>query len=255
MYNTRILVKGRYINRSTYVLKREDDSVFQTIREGEPFRIGNQMRDFVPVRVSKKNGNGTILVCKKYADDGGVLESFPLPQGKRGLWALTSGAARNGVFHPYREPCDELERVLRTLHLPKSLIRLCEANEGDDGYVNPDVLVNTSYQIVDRDCGHMVDPYYAAFLTDGAFREEGDYREFNNNPRLHQGEACCVDGWVNYRVEHANYVVEYHVEGCRTRIVNIDSVKLSKNADRKKVAEAIKSLCDGQMGDESPFFC
>jgi len=64
----RIKVKGAYINARTYELRKEDGEVYMVIREGEPFRIANQLRSWVPVRVPKKSGRGTILMCQKYND-------------------------------------------------------------------------------------------------------------------------------------------------------------------------------------------
>lgn len=122
MRKTRELVTGKYINYRTYVLYREDGSIFQTIREGEPFQIDNQMREWEPVRVPKKNGRGTILVCRKFANDGSVMGEFPLVHNKKGLWALTSGAARRGVFHNYREPQSDLERQLESMNVSRRII-------------------------------------------------------------------------------------------------------------------------------------
>ena len=122
---TRVVVTGKYINSSTYVLTLEDGTVFQTIREGEPFRIGNQIRQWNPERVSKINGYGTILVCRKYRDDGLLVSEFPLIHRKKGLWAITSGAARRGVFHTYTQPQNDIEVELCNLGFnPNSLERV-----------------------------------------------------------------------------------------------------------------------------------
>ena len=123
---TRVIVTGKYVNRRTYILYNEDGTEFQVIREGEPFRIDNQLRSWYPVQVPKKRGNGTILMCQKFGDSGNVIEEFPLIHNKRGLWALTSGAARNGVFHNYHEPQTALEKKLHEMGSSSRVIEKVE---------------------------------------------------------------------------------------------------------------------------------
>lgn len=82
---SRVLVTGRYLNKSTYVLYNEDGTVFKTIKEGKGFKIGNQLRMWYPIRVPKNNGKGTILMCQKFGDKGNVIDEFPLIQNKRGV--------------------------------------------------------------------------------------------------------------------------------------------------------------------------
>lgn len=118
----RVLVTGTYVdkNNSTYVLKREDGSVFQVIKAYEPFRISNQMREWAPVP------EGGILVCKKYGDSGRTIEEFPLIDGKKGLWAISSGAARRGVFHWYREPKTPVDLLVQGLGVSRNMIHLVD---------------------------------------------------------------------------------------------------------------------------------
>ena len=61
-------------------------------------------------------------MCQKYGDSGNVIEEFLLPHGKKGLWALSSGAARNGVFHTYHEPKTKLEKILSATGENKNVI-------------------------------------------------------------------------------------------------------------------------------------
>ena len=131
---TRVVVTGRYVDSSTYVLYLEDGSLFQTIREGEPFTIDNQMRPWVPVKVPNKNGYGTILMCQKYRDNGDLLTQFPLIHNRKGLWALTSGAARRGVFHKYTPPKNPIEEELVLLGVnPKILEKVLRINTSIEG--------------------------------------------------------------------------------------------------------------------------
>ena len=129
-YSKRKLVRGAYVNPSTYVLTAEEDGTeFMVIREGESFTIDNQLRQWWPVRVPRKSGKGTILMCQKYGDKGNVIKEFPLVHNKLGLWALSSGAARNGVFHTYRAPQTPLEELFDSVGLTRKKIHRVEQIE------------------------------------------------------------------------------------------------------------------------------
>lgn len=69
----RILVTGKYVDKSTYVLTKENGTIYMEIHEGEVFKIDNQLREWIPVRVPKKKGKGTILMCRKFGDSGRVI--------------------------------------------------------------------------------------------------------------------------------------------------------------------------------------
>jgi|GEM_PF-6156149 len=135
---TRELVTGRYINPKIYVLYYEDGREFQVIREKEPFNIANQLREWIPIRVPNKNGKGTIMVCQKFGNQGNVIEEFPLNHNKKGLWALTSGSARKGVFHRYVEHENELEKTLAQKGVsPRVISRVKTIElELEEGYFN-----------------------------------------------------------------------------------------------------------------------
>ena len=122
----RTLVTGRYTSATEFVLTKEDGTVYATLKEGVPFRIDNQMRTWTPVRIPRKNGKGTILVCRKYGERGDILEEFPLLHNKKVLWATTSGAARNGVCHPYREPKNVLEEQLSKMGVSKKVVHIVD---------------------------------------------------------------------------------------------------------------------------------
>lgn len=123
----RIMVIGYYSDPSTYVLYYLEDKdtlggeprgIFQVIKEGEPFFTGSQFKPWVPVRVKRRGRRGSVLVCRKYGDDGRVLDQFVLLHGQVGLWALTAGAARQGVFHRYIVPQSALELTLQMHGIP-----------------------------------------------------------------------------------------------------------------------------------------
>lgn len=131
------------------MLYNEDGSVYMTIEEGTPFRIGNQMRKWFPVR------RGGVIVCEKYRDNGRVLESFTLPDNKKGLWAVSSGSARNGVFHNYKEPKTELEaKVVSMGHSPNIIKRVPEIDI--ELVVGGDVC----HAVYDGECQDLTEPDY-----------------------------------------------------------------------------------------------
>ena len=110
---TRILVTGKYLNPTTYILQRPDQTIYKTIREGETFQIGRLV--FYPVRMTKTQGKGTTLVCRRLDKKNRVISEFYLENNKTGLWALTEAAAKKGVFHWYNKPKTHIEKSLSSM--------------------------------------------------------------------------------------------------------------------------------------------
>ena len=218
MRETRILVTGNYMDKSTYVLRKEDGNIFQIIKEGEPFRIGNQMREFTPIRVPKNNGKGTILMCQKKNGRGEILEQFPLPQNKKGLWALTSGAARNGVFHTYHAPKDKIEAYVASQNTsPKIIERVSSIN-------------SLSFEVGGPWSGEYVRPWGRFIKTDGNTVNNFDPRQLSPQ----------YITWVS----NATYVVYYEKNTYPNGIhyKTIERVILTPQANEEKVLEELKSL-------------
>ena len=218
MRETRVIVTGMYVNKSTYVLYMENGDIFQTIKEGEPFRIGNQMRAFMPVRVPKKNGRGTILMCQKRDNDNFLLEQFPLLHRKKGLWALTSGAARRGVFHTYHEPKDEIEAYVASKGCS---LRVIETRSSID---------NLPFEVGGPWSGEYVRPWGRFVKTDG--------NTVNNfDPRQSSPQYIT---WVS----NATYVVYYEKNTYPNGIhyKKIEGVILTPQANEENVLEELKSL-------------
>lgn len=226
---TRELVVGSYINPSTYVLTREDGSVFQTIREGEPFTIGNQMRSWLPVRVPHKSGRGTILVLQKYRDNGAVLKQVPLLHNRWMLWALTSGAARRGVAHSYTRPKDVLEAELCRLGTsPNALERVKEI----------DIEIECGGML----CHHTDHPFGYIVRTDAK-------EEWLTEPRyvtrhMNTYHVGCMESTYKARLYGGTYLVYVHVtttaDGRRNE--HVVRVLITSKADENKVLEVLKSL-------------
>lgn len=228
MAGTRILVTGKYVNQSTYVLYKEDGSEFKTIREGEAFKIGNQLRPWYPVRVAKKSGKGTILMCRKFGNSGNIIKEFPLIHNKRGLWALTSGAARNGVFHNYRDPQSELERELDTIGVSRKVIEKVD---------HIDVKLEVGGQL----CHHCVSNWGYGCITDGLEEDltEPEYAPEDHPNQYHRG--CMISTYME-RVYDATYAIYYSISttmnGSRSR--NVERVIIINGADEEKVVKELK---------------
>ena len=230
MRKTREVVIGRYINPQTYVLKKEDGSVFMTIREGEPFTIDNQMRSWVPVRVPNTRGYGTIMICEKYGDDGRIIGQFPLIHGRKGLWALTSGAARRGVFHSYTKPQNEIE------------VQLCKLGS------SPKTLKKVDKIDMELDCGgllcvHVDYPHGYAVYTDGNEERitQPKYIPMDWPNRLHRG---CMESTYKARYSEATYLVHTHISTNEYGIINehVMSVFITPNANTNEVVEVLKKI-------------
>ena len=230
MRKTREVVIGRYINPHTYVLKKEDGSVFMTIREGEPFTIDNQMRPWIPVRVPNKNGYGTILVCEKYGDDGDIIGQFPLIHCRKGLWALTSGAARRGVFHRYTKPQNEIEELL------------CKLGS------SPQTLKNVDKIDMELLCGgllcvHVDHPRGYIVYTDGKEERltQPRYIPMDWPEQLHRG---CMESTYRARIYDATFLVYIHVSTNEHGIINehVNDVYITPDADMNRVIEALNKV-------------
>lgn len=220
---TRELVKGMYINNRTYVLYKEDGTEFQTIREGEPFRIDNQMSSWVPVRVPRKSGRGTILVCKK------GTQEFPLIHNKRGLWALTSGAARRGVFHNYREPQTEIERQLAEMSASRRIIEKVDK-------------IDLVLKVGGKLCSHIDYKYGFGYFSDGRCHQITEPRRVHMHPN--QYHIGCADSSHEERVYDATYLVYYSIDTHLNGVVYYNPLRviLTPEADEAKVVEELRRL-------------
>lgn len=227
---TRILVTGKYINRSTYVLYKEDGSEYKTIHEGVSFKIGNQLRPWYPVRVTKKSGKGSILMCQKFGNSGNVIEEFPLIHNKRGLWALTSGAARNGVFHNYREPQSELERELDTIGVSRKIIERVDSI---------DVELTVGGQL----CHHCANRWGYDCITDGR-EEQLTKPQYAPDDHFNQYHRGCMVSTYQERVYNATYAIHVRISTTMNGSLrrNVERVILAKGADEEKVVKELKSF-------------
>ena len=217
---TRIMVTGRYLDSKTYQLVDSQGDIFQTIREGESFVIDNQQRFWNPVRVPRRSGYGTILMCQKFSDNGEVIEEFPLLNNKTGLWALTSGAARNGVFHNYVAPKNILEEALENKGVSKSIVEQVSSIDVE--------LQLRSYYSGGQEYG--IGSHYDGKTI---YSEEEDFIEEN-----------FPEGTFLQKVRGGSYLIEtdIHTFMGGARCEQPIKVYITEDADLNKVAEIISKL-------------
>lgn len=223
--NTRILVTVSYLSSALVHLTREDGSVFQVIKAGEPFRVGNQMREFVPQYCQKDRK----IHCRKYDNAGYVMEDVYLPRGRKVLWALTSGSARRGLFHMYREPVDSLDAALQKLGFGRSIVTVVDTIK--------DILVNDG----GPDCGHQLQPWGCCFDTDSddvVLRHEGAFADENHSNQFHRH---CKEEPDLYKINGGTYVVEWEYSGVRPGNCydRIKQLILAKDCNRDDVYQVI----------------
>jgi hypothetical protein len=124
---SRVLVKGEYLDSSTYILKYYDSGkIFQTIHEEKTFSINYKMSPWHPIKILKKFGKGTILICRMFGKFGNTLEEFTLYDNMIGLWALTPGAASHGVFINTYQPRNMLEEALALIGVPTLSVKVVD---------------------------------------------------------------------------------------------------------------------------------
>lgn len=184
---TRIIVTGFYNARGEYELINEEGEQYMVLKEGESFFIGNQMS---PWNVRRKpNGK---LFCEKH---GEIVE---LPAKKKGLWALTSGAARNGLFHWYKEPVTALDKKLVEMRVSSRIVE--KVNQ-----------IDMKASIGGTLCSHSTgEDFYISMYTDGNIREISEPRFIENH--YNQYHIGCMASTYEVEVKGGSYCILYKEE-------------------------------------------
>lgn len=225
MNHTRILVRTQYTNNDYSVnLIAEDGSIYKRIDVGVPFYVSNQMREWNPVY----NYADHKIHLEKYGNRGNVIEEVIIPRNRKILWALTSGAARNGLIHMYREPKDELDAAFQKLGVRRYDIEIVD---------NIDTFMNQNGCC----CHHVQHPYEYFVVTDGnkEIAYEGDYVRNDHPNQFHRGCKAEAD---NVLITDGTYAMEFYREGGSVSSSTSDRlcrVVMTKNVNRKEVYEAI----------------
>ncbi|MBR3134717.1 MAG: hypothetical protein IKG56_04565 [Clostridia bacterium] len=226
----REIVVGRYVNPKTYVLYKEDGTEFMTIREGRGFRIGHQIRAWIPTRVKKKNGKGTILICKKYSGEGDLMDEFPLIHNKKGLWAKTSRAARKGVFRNYVEPNTETEKVLTIFGINPKVIKKIEK-------------IDFVLESGGATCYHVGKVHGYEIYTDGTEERltEPQYAPDDHPNQFHRG---CIISTYKTRIQGGTFLIYVEIKRKSTGRNNryIKKIWLTSEANDKEVAKNLARI-------------
>ena len=149
--DSRVLVTGKY-EKGNYILYREDNTIFKRIKPYKRIRIEGKTTDWIPIYV--RNGKYRTLICRKVDKERNIVEEFPLIHNKRGLWALTKKAAENGIFHAYREPKTELEKLLDSMQISLKNLQYCNKIDTVLKVTNPNSKLYDKYckYHVETDC-------------------------------------------------------------------------------------------------------
>lgn len=202
----RILVFGKYSTPSVYKLYLADNSVFKTIRAGVSFRVGSFK--YLPVLEPKKNGKGTIMVCRRLSKDRRVvLSETVLINYKKGLWALDTASAKVNLFTWYHEPENEFEKVLDSLGTPKEVLER---------------VTSINYQ---PEIGGKKTTCIYAVLTDSP--------SYVPDKELHPHKISITGG---------TYLIYYHYDLYNRFKPRPVKILLTDSADEKTVLEALKTL-------------
>lgn len=198
------------------------------VNVGDKFQIANQLRTWTLARIKSNKYGKKVAYFEKYNDRGNCIDSFYMIDGVDYLFAMTSGAARNGVVHKYRAPKNELEKLFA---------------ENGWGLSQIETVDNIDAYTYDGGCwcNHMVhdeDKYWCKYATDGLrnyeLSSDGQFVEKHSN-QYHIG---CMESPAVHKIEGGTYLIELE-EKVRQ---NFCHVFKTQNADETEIVEAIKSL-------------
>lgn len=163
---------------------------------GETIMIANQMRPYKLVSI--EDNKATFEKCN---DFGKIIDSFYLIDGKSYLFAVTSGAARNGVVHMWYPPKDELEAFF-----------------DQQGWSRKSIVTVKDIAVTMKDggswCHHMTDQeskYWYEYHTDGEEKllQDAQFVEEHQN-QYHVG--CMLTPNV-YSIKGGTFAIEIERRG------------------------------------------
>lgn len=173
----RIILTVSYFGQVA-VLTEEDGSEYLRIEPNEIFSVGNSIGGYWARPIKWAGSPALSLVRiggreKQLTPDElryykGRIKGTVLKPGMTGLWATSSGSARNGIFHRYTRPEDEQDpilRVLREMGLGTSILQRMEEGQVVE---DTEVFYDHSHCLSQRLSWH--------WETDGE-KVSGEYRE------------------------------------------------------------------------------
>lgn len=236
---TRELVEVKITGANQVVLKglsAESESVKKAIYVGsevptqdvyldvkDTLQISNQMRVWHLDSISTNKFGKKVAYFNKYGNRGNRIESFFLVDGEKYLFALTSGAARNGVVHRYTEPKTLLEKFFDQQGWSRNKIKeveniKCTMHSG--GNLTP------TAQSEWYNCSFACDSVPLQ-ISDGYFVNYG-----------HEWDTMIMP--AVYEIDYGTYAVEVE----KRRNCDFCKVYKTKEADEEKIIEEIKKLLD-----------
>lgn len=256
MKKTRILVMPEYDENGNLTLTSlEEGEENIKIFANTCFDVGNSMGGYFACSINyagrKMLAIHTVTGAQKGMDPQKLKRMFA---GKKGvvikpgikiLWATTSGSARNGIFHYYREPKNVLERTLHE----------CGCSPRGITYVSE---IGTREVCWGGDlCKHQTQGgfSYHVFETDGEFslKKKGGRVEVCEINQYHIG--CQAEEDV-YIVSGGTYLIEaYHTQSQWTWSswpTAINSIYITKDADLDIVSRVIKKIFD--LGSNANYY-
>lgn len=231
----RVEVKVRYVQGTVELYNEE--GVIQRITPNEIFSVGNSIGGFwgKPIEINKEpriqliNVSGTqkswdINTLENRLKDAKGIILFP---GDIGFWALSSGAARNGIFHRKRTENDPLKKFFREeLHISTKTIEYVDSI---------DKLVELGGNL----CSHRSSGMNYTFITDGmsSLKYESSYAPDTHSNQYHRG---CQTSPEVYQVTGGSYLVTFSQDEFTG--YKIQNIFLTATADKKRVIEYIKNF-------------
>lgn len=188
---------------------------------------GQQMLALVRIGGSKLNGPIERIRRSFGKERGTILQPGP------GLWAVSSGAARRGVWHRIREDADPVRQALRSMGLPSNLVRTVDKIE-EEVYEGGRLCKHLSYGgssswfLSDGEAEHLED---ACYVT----------RENCSGNQYHIG---CSDGPARKRVTGGTYLItgaDVSRSDIRSAHPTVRQVLVTPAAEREFVAKLVKT--------------
>lgn len=232
---SRIKVIAHYIPGGVELHDTEGE-VFATIKIHEIFSVGNsiggymareknikgkQYVEFLSVSGGERTFSLEKLLKHKENVEGKIL--YPKEQV---LWSLSSGSARNGLFHRIREEEDPLKKFLREeLHISTSIIIIKDTIFDEDNIPSGG-----------KGCHHVTSGTYHYFVTDGTSTctHEGS-EAVNQRNQYHEGCQMSPD---YYTIKSASYLIQYAHH--RESSPSIEKIVITNNVDKQKIIHILK---------------
>lgn len=144
------------------------------------------------------------------------------------LMAISSGAARNGVFHRYNAPRTPLEYALKDRGCSFRIVDRIDT-------------INIEVSRGGNLCSHSTSPgdCWADYKTDGSWKciQDGEYVKATESygNQFHIG---CMCSSATYRIQGGTFVMQTLTTRCSTSVTR---VTITPEADLEKVAQAVRN--------------